>query len=126
MANLVRWTFFDPSVPETYTFAVNPNSGGSPDYAKTLTTQPTTAPGGKTLLFEGEDRPSRFEFAGVLRTEAQFDAFVTWWNKRLPIRITDDLGRQFWIYIDTFTPRRVRARRAIWKHSYSVEATVTA
>lgn len=121
---VVRWTFYDPTVPQTYTFEINPNTGGTPSYAKTLSTSSTVAPGGKTLIFEGADQVPKFEFSGTILTEAHFNAFVEWWDKRRQIRITDDLGREFWVYIESFTPTRVRAVHHPWKHTYNVVAQI--
>lgn len=120
--NVVRWTFYDGT--DTYTFEINPDTGGSPAYAKTITSQSTLAPNGKTLVFEGTDQVPKFEFSGTILTEAHFNAFLEWWDKRRQIQVTDDLGRQFWIYLETFTPTRVRAVQHPWKHSYQVSAVI--
>lgn len=122
--NVVRWTFYDPTVPVTYTFEINPDTGGSPGYAKTLTSQSTVAPGGKALVFEGADEVPSFEFSGTILTEAHFNAFTEWFDKRRQIQVTDDLGRQHWIYIATFKPVRERAVHHPWKHSYTITAVI--
>ena len=121
---VVRWVFEDPNTLAAYTFEVNPSEGGSPSYQKTISYKSTCAPDGKVIAFEGRDAPKSLEFSGVLFTEAEFDAFVEWWDKRYQVNITDDLGREFSILIETFVPRRERARSHPWKHSYSVTATV--
>lgn len=123
------WRFHDPigngtSGPETYILPVNPNEGGSPGFKKTINFQATSAPDGKTLMFEGRDEVQTLEFSGVILTEAQYNAFIYWWKKRHQIHITDDLGRQFWAYITMFDPKRERAHNYPWKHSYTAAATV--
>lgn len=121
---VVRWVFDDPNTLDTWEFAINPSEGGSPSYDKTITQQSTSAPDGKVILFEGRDQPQIIEFSGVLFTEAEFNAFVEWWNKRYQIQVTDDLGRQFYIVITSFKPTRRRAIQHPWKHDYSVSATI--
>lgn len=121
---MARWLFYDPTIPATYAFEVNPNEGGSPTFDKNIAEENTVAPGGKTLLFEGSDPPQRLDFSGVILTQEQYDAFVEWWQKRRQIRITDDLGREYWVYFKTFTPKRERAIHSPWKHSYSVSTTI--
>jgi hypothetical protein len=121
---VVRWTFTDPFTSDVYTFDVNPKEGGSPAYTRNLTQKSTAAADGKTLVFEGRANPLSMDFSGVLLTEAQFNAFVTWWSKKNQIQLTDDLGRTFWVVISEFTPKRERAVQYPWKHSYSVKATV--
>lgn len=119
-----RWLFYDPVEDETYTFEINPNDGGSPQFAKKITDQSTVAPGGKTLLFEGADEVQTLEFSGVILEQTQYDAFRLWWAKRRQIKVTDDLEREYWVYIKTFAPKRERAIHHPWKHSYSVTAVI--
>lgn len=119
---VVRWIFTDAVVPETYTFEINPNEGGSPTYKKNVIFKNTAAPNGKTLIFEGRDDPATFSFSGTLLSQAQYTAFQTWFLKRRQITITDDLSRSFSIYITSFDPKRVRAANNPWKHTYTCEA----
>lgn len=121
---VVRWRFYDPLVPETYIFDINPNEGGTPAFKKNVAYQNTAAPNGRTLMFEGRDEYQTFSFSGTILIEAHYNAFLYWWQKRHQIHVTDDLGRQFWIYITTFDPKRVRAAHHPWKHTYTCEATV--
>lgn len=119
-----RWTFFDPSTSDTYAFEINPNTGGSPDYKRNFAYSNTAAADGKTLVFEGRKTAPTLEVSGTLLTQAQYDAFVTWWQKRNQILMTDDLGRQFWVVIENFKPTRVRAVQHPWKHTYSLSLTI--
>lgn len=121
---MAKWAFYDGYSLQDYIFEINPSEGGSPQFTKNIAQQSTAAPDGKTLLFEGRDSPQTIEFSGTLLTEDQYNAFVTWYQKRRQIRITDDLGREFWVYITSFAPRRERAIHYPWKHSYTVSATI--
>lgn len=121
---VVRWRFDDPVDLTSYTFAINPNEGGSPGFQKNFQYMTTAAEDGQTLVFEGRDQVQRIQFSGTLFTEAEHDAFVTWFNKRYQVQITDDLGREFSIVIESFIPKRVRARAFPWKHTYEVSAVV--
>jgi hypothetical protein len=119
-----RWTFYDPEMSATYSFEINPNSGGSPDFKRNFTYQNTAGAFGKTLIFEGRGEPQKMELSGTLLTQAQYDAFVTWYLKRNQILMTDDLGRQFWVVIEEFKPTRVRSVQHPWKHTYTISVTV--
>lgn len=121
---LVRWEFEDPVTLDTYEFEVNPSAGGTPSYTKNFAYRVPAAPDGKVIVFEGRDPAKTIEFSGRLLTEAQFNAFVTWWDKRYQVNVTDDLGRTFSILIQSFNPTRVRRRSHPWTHDYSVEATI--
>lgn len=122
--SVTRWTFEDLVLDEEYQFEINPNDDGSPVLAKHVNYQNTCAPDGKTLVFEGRDEPQTGAFSGTILSEDHYDAMVTWFKKRHQIRVTDDLGRQMWIYITKFTPKRVRSAVHPWKHTYSVDYVV--
>lgn len=121
---VVRWLFEDPVTLDSYEMEVNPSSGGSPNYTKKITYENTSAPDGKVIVFEGRDEVRKLEFSGTILTEAQFNAFVTWWEKRYQVSVTDDLGRVFSIILESFDPTRERAIHYPWKHSYRVNATI--
>lgn len=120
----VPWRFYDPTVPEEWELQVNPNDGGTPANKKTITYQNTSAPDGLTLMFEGRDEVEQLAFSGVLLHQEQLQLFQTWFKKRHQVRLTDDLGRVFWVYITSFEPKRVRSRSHPWKHQYQATATV--
>lgn len=119
-----RWTLTDPTDDTSYTFEINPNDGGSPAHKKNFKSQGTTAPAGRTLLFEGADDPQQLQFKGTVLSQAQYEAMVLWWSKRYQITLTDDLGRSFPIYITEFTPERKRSRSHPWRHDYTVTALI--
>lgn len=120
----VKWKFDDLTDSSTYTFEINPNEGGSPQYKKTIQTANTAAPDGKTLIFEGRDEAQQLTFSGTILSQAQYDAMVTWFNKRHQVRITDDLNRAYMVYITSFEPKRVRAVHYPYKHTYTVNYIV--
>jgi hypothetical protein len=119
-----RWTLYDPVDDETLTFDYNPNEGGTPGRKKNLTFTSTAAPGGRTLIFEGQDEVLALEFSGVILTQGQLDAFTEWFDKRHQLLLTDDLNRQFWVYMDEFGPDRVRSATVRWKHTYRIHCIV--
>lgn len=121
---VVRWVFTDTFMSDSYTFAVNPREGGTPVYEKNISSQNTSAPGGKTLLFEGRDVPQQNTFSGVILEQVDLDKFIEFFNRRHQFQLTDDLGRVYEIYITKFEPTRERAVHYPWKHSYTVTYTI--
>lgn len=121
---VVKWEFYDPETDDSYTFEINPNEGGSPQFIKKLQYQATAAPDGVILAFEGRDEPKTTDFGGTILSRAQYDAMVAWFSKRHVIQYTDDLGRVFQIYITNFEPKRARSHQYPWKHTYSVKCLV--
>jgi hypothetical protein len=120
----VAWEFYDPVGNETYNWEINPNDGGYPSRSKNISYEATAAPNGQTLAFEGRESPASLSFSGTILTESQFNTLNDWYLKRNQIRLTDDLGREFWIYIKSFNPTRVRSINYPWRHNYSIEAIV--
>jgi hypothetical protein len=120
----IPWQFHDPVVDETYYWEINPNDGGYPERTKSIAYNATSAPDGQTVAFEGREAPMSFSFSGVILTQTQFEVMNTWYEKKNQIQLTDDLGRSFWIYIRTFSPRRQRSASHPWKHNYTMEAII--
>lgn len=122
----IPWVFTDTVTAETYEFEINPREGGSPAFAKGFTQQTTTAGGtaGRTLLFEGADAPTAFDANGTLLTEAQYDALVEWYTKRVPIELLDDLGRTWFIYITALDFKRTPKPSHPWRHTFSFSSVL--
>lgn len=120
----VAWLFTDTVVPATYSWPVNPNDGASPSYRKKISHQSTLAPDSAALVYEGQGDPVQFSFSGTILTEEQYSAFVTWWKKRYPVRITDDLGRTFDVVFVDFEPKRVRSSTYPYRHTYQANCLV--
>jgi hypothetical protein len=121
---VVRNTFTDPITSAVYTFHLNPRDGGSPQYKKTISSQTTTAPGGNVLLYEGADEPRTGTINGTILSLAHYQAMVTWFQKRYPVVMTDDLGRSLTIYITEFLPTRKRSVSHRYLHDFSCSYVV--
>lgn len=122
----IAWRFEDPTESTVEFMEINPNEGASPAFTKSLTKETTTAPGGlgQTLIYEGADQAVEFGFSGVILTQGQYEFLHTAWSKRHPVNLTDDLGRTFTIYFESFTPTRVRSNHYPWRHTYEARAVV--
>lgn len=116
----VSWKFYDGAT--TYNLPVNPNAASTPKRKRTLTYQATAA--GNQIKYEGRSSPNIINFSGDILNEAQFRSFQVWTRKRKQVRITDDLGQNFWVYFKSFSPSRQKAQEYNWMMSYSVEAFV--
>jgi hypothetical protein len=101
-----RWTLFDPVVPESYTFAINPHDSSPQPMQKNVAYYATVADDGATVFFEGQDVPQQATFTGSCLTEDHYNQLVYWYSKRRQVLLTDDLGNQKWIYFVLFTPTR--------------------
>jgi hypothetical protein len=120
----VRWVFEDPVTLLSETFIINPSEGGTPSFEKNEVYANTAAPQGNVLIMEGRDNYQQLSFSGVILYKEQYDMFLAWWQKRYQIKMTDDLGRSFIIYIKSFKPTRKRSYQYPWKHDYVIDYTV--
>jgi hypothetical protein len=119
----IGWIWEDATDGTTMVMPINPNDGASPAYQKNLTKKTTSA--GRTLIQEGAPSPQQFDFSGVLLTKAHYDFVLNLWRKRHPLRLTDDLGRTFTVYLESFTPHRKPSRAGYpWKHDYQATAVI--
>lgn len=117
----VAWEFYDGV--DTYELPINPSESSLPPIEKNITSHPTTA--GRNVMFVGKRRkPQSIRFSGTILEEEQFRAFQEWVKKAHQIRITDDTGRQMWVYLVEFNPTRVRSVEYPWRHEYSARAVV--
>ncbi|QBQ74877.1 hypothetical protein [Caudovirales GX15bay] len=122
----IGWIWEDLTEDTTLVMDINPNEGASPSYQKQLTKQSTTAPGGgaNIVIFEGADQPATFSFSGALLTQEHYEFVYNLWAKRHLLRLTDDLGRVFVLYLESFNPKRVRSADYPWRHTYDASAVV--
>ncbi len=122
----IAWRFEDATEGTVLFMPINPNDGASPHYQKSLTKETTTAPGGtgQTLIFEGSDQAIDFAFSGALLTQEHYEFILNAWKKRHLLKLTDDLGREFVIYIESFNPKRVRSATYPWRHTYDANAVI--
>ena len=121
---MARWTFTDLTNSQTFSFPVNPSEGGTPERAKSISYENTAGPDGRTLIYEGRSAPLKLSWSGTILEQAHLQALEEWFDKRHQIQLTDDIGRQFMIYITDFKAERVRSALYPWKHRYSMSATV--
>lgn len=122
----IAWRFEDLVEGTVLLMPINPNEGASPTYQKSLTKSTTTAPGGEAqcLIFEGADAVTQFDFSGVLLTQEHYEFVLNAWRKRHPVNLTDDLGRTFTIYFESFSPQRTLSRTYPWKHTYQATTVI--
>lgn len=115
-----RWDIFDPDTNTTVTFPINPSSGGIPPVRNSFTKHKTTA--GVGIVFQGNGELDSMEWEGALLSEDHVDFWYDLAENTRPVRLTDDLGKQVWILIETFEPKRE------WKASnqFFVKFTATA
>lgn len=120
----VGWSFIDPVDSSVVQFSINPNSGGTPTKARTITTRTTLVPGGKSIKYEGKVSPDVITFSGVLNTQAQLNMYTAWFDKLHQVQLIDDLGRSFYVMMTSFIPKRVRKARNPWRHTFDATLTV--
>ncbi len=127
---VVRWTFDDvwrkATPPYRYTWAINPNAGGSPTIEKQLTILSNTGPNRGAILQEGQNSVAAITFSGSILTQAHYETLEIWFAKRILIDLTDDLGRVFRGVFSSWQPQRVRRASNPWFHTYTCEFKVFA
>jgi len=117
---MARWVFTDNVLATTYTMEMNPNSGGTPTFNKTLTSSTPSGPSGDAIVFEGQDEPRQFSAGGIVSTQAQLDALQTWYDKHYQVKVVDDLSRTFWIYIIELKFERAGRQRHQYRHTFKM------
>lgn len=125
---VTKWVFSDyksqGSSPYTYTFEINPNEGGSPTIQKNMTALSNVGPNRGAILQEGNAAPPELAFSGVILTQTQYEVMEAWFDKRLALEITDDLGRKFRGVFSRWEPQRTRRAFNPWYHTYNAGFSV--
>lgn len=121
---VVRWKFFDPILDQEFVFTFNPSEVSLPSYEKNITSRQTTASDGKAILFESQANVLEIGFNGVLFEESDYDWFLTWFNKKYQVKLTDDLGNEFWCYLTSFSSDRRRSFHHDWCMDYKAKAVI--
>lgn len=119
-----RWTIYDPVEDATMTFPINPREGALPQRERNLSTVPVTAPDGPPLIFEGEELVQEFPFSGTILTQAHWQFMTDWFEKRRQVRIVDDNGMTWWLYLKSFKPKRKNRHSHPWAADYDAVAIV--
>ena len=81
----------------------------------------TTAPDGKPIIFEGQDEVLNASVSGVILNEDQLAVLTEWFKRRHLVKLTDDLGRAYIIYLTGLQAGRQRSAHYHWKHTYTLE-----
>lgn len=126
----VRWKFRDVyqagQSPWVYTWDINPNSGGTLHMEKNITHHENVGPHRGSIIQEGHNGPLSISFGGTILTQRQLEALEYWFQKKVLIELTDDLGRIFRGVLSSFTPRREYRPYNPYYHKYDAEFKVTA
>lgn len=118
-SKVTPWKFVDGETGAVYVFEANGNAGGTPFRSRAITNVPTTAPDGVALNFQGEETVPTMNFQGTLRTKTQYDAFNTWYKKRRPFILVDDLGRGMVVYFEKWEPKRASTFHLPYRFTYT-------
>lgn len=120
-----RWKLELLSGGESYEFEINPNAQENPHPARSINWNFHP-----TLGFSGSRagrQPHPWSFSGVLRSQAQYDALLLWVDKKVKIRLTDDLGNTRVIRLLEFSPQQTagaRSRHAPWRMIYTMRCLI--
>lgn len=121
-----RWQFTDPSVPETYTFRINPNQAGNPYTNKEFGR--SSGHNGQVSLFSVTPKtPREWTFGGVIRDQDQHDELDRWAKKRKVVRIRTHQSHIFEVVIQSYTPiDRQPTPTVPWRFHYTMTCLVLA
>jgi hypothetical protein len=116
------WQIYDSVTTISYSFDIDPDSFTIKSQQKAINTTATSA--GQRQLSEGRSVPPVLSWSGTIMTESDLNKWREIASIRHQVRLTDDLGKIYWIYITSFRPNRQLKRYVPWFHTYSVEATI--
>jgi len=118
----VPWVFQEANGVDVYEFAINPLDVTVPSHRKTFSKDKTTL--GQPIIFEGRGVAPAMSFSGTILTEVHLKEMHRWVLKESQVSIRDDLGRQYWVYLTSFSPTRRYHFSYPWRHEFQCSASV--
>lgn len=120
----VRWVLHDVATDESWTMPINPDSMSSP-LSKRVLRVTTGQIGGRKRVFQTPPQPQEWEWSGVIRTKAHYDALVDWAKRSVEVDVTDHLERTFRVFINAFVPEeRPPTPQTPWRGRYTMKTTI--
>lgn len=119
---MIRWTFATLTGSESDVFEVSPNAQDSP-----LSSRAMTWDFHPQLGWSGHREPrapTPWTFSGVLHSQAQYDALLTWVSKKVKIVITDDRSERLVVRLLKFEPTQEAGQRNAWRMTYTMRALI--
>lgn len=118
-----RWILQDPiSVLDQFEFTYNPTTMSDPFGARPFSSDPTTAPGGQSIVWEALSKAVEWTFSGYVDTEADYLALEDWTALRRRFFVIDHKDR-YWVAVFTaFDPQPKRVIGAPFAHDYTIKA----
>lgn len=126
-----RWVFqayelaVDNSV-DTWVLPLNPSRMRRAFGNTNVNTEPTTAPNGKIITWEGAATPPSWMFEGSVLTEAAFRELLKWGKTNQRFYVTDHNGHRYLVKGVSLDVKRVRDIQRPWHHTYRFEVVVLA
>lgn len=112
--------------PVSWEMDINPDDGGTPSVTKNMLMSQTVGPNRVNIVQEGRSTAPVMTFSGVILTQEHLEAMEEWFDRRTFIKVTDDLGREFYGVFSAWTPHRQRRARNYWYHTYDAQFTLAA
>lgn len=117
----IRWTLYDPNMPELWTMPINPDKMDSPHFGRSLGSAEGTRQDSRVRVIDTAPQMKEWSFTGVIRTQEHHDKLHYWAQKRNPIHVKDHLGRTFEVVIKRFDPVDRRPTATVpWRGRYTM------
>ena len=124
----IPWSFTDSEMatPDVYYFDVNPKAdNGSFAVQKGISYSVVAGQNdGSAVIHETVDDIMKVSYSGIMLSMGQYFQFLTWVSKDRPVTLTDDLGQQSLIYIESLGISRAPKRHYGSRQEYTLTAFV--
>lgn len=119
-----RWTLRDTVTNEVWEMPISPDSMSSPFGTKNFQFASGLRAGlDRIRTFTSPGQPVGWEWGGVIRTKAHYDALEDWASKSVPIEVTDHLARTWLVFLTSFEPTdRPPTVLVQWRLRYSMKS----
>jgi len=121
---VIKWQLYDAVTDETFVFDLNPQDVEYTGRVRSF--KLTRTPLGRIIVSYGKINTATITFSGWLPTLELLDNLREWTLKEYQVRLTDELGRQNWYYLNNFAASRVPTKSGSWSGGPSQSQIITA
>lgn len=120
------WTFKDTTTDEVWAMPINPDSMTSPERQRNL----QFGIAGRffpdrIVTYATPSDATEWSFGGVIRTQAHHDALMDWASRRVPVEVSDHLGRTYRVVITKFDVTDRKPTKSVsWRLRYQINTRI--
>lgn len=120
-----RWTLKDTVTNDVFSMPINPDSMTSPEPDRNLTFGASGFRNDRVRTYAVAPDAKEWQWGGVMRDKAHHDALHDYASRKVPVEVTDHLGRTYRVVITQFDVTDRRPTKTVnWRLRYQMTVRI--